>query len=216
MRVLRHFTFIASCLAACACACARPAAAGPALPAVNLVVELRVIDEAVASGHGDYIVSTRGPSKQAPQAALQLQLLNGQTGAVQLGRALPVQWLQGAARGAGSAASAATDSAGGVAYAVTWVPAGQSLSVRPQWADADSPVTLELQFIRTTLQPARGTSLPATRTQQVGSTLRLPLGVWTAFAATGVAQQASEPGTVSTLSLAGRGRQLMQVRVTLP
>ena len=203
------------------------AAAGPALAAVNLVVEVRVVDEAVASGHGDYTVSTRRLAKQ-PVEALQLQLANGQTGAVQLGRALPVQWLQGAVRGAAasapiaSAVTAAADRAVGAAYTVTWVPSGQSLSVRPQWAGGDSPVILELQFSSTTLQTTPGTSrasataLPASRTQQAGSTLRLPLGVWTAFAATGTPQQASEPGSVSTLTLAEGGRQLMQVRVTLP
>ncbi len=199
---------------------AAKAAAPAAWPAVNLVVEVRVIAEARVSGHGDYTVSTLGPARQAVEA-LQLQLANGQTGAVRLGGALPVQWLQGAARGGASAASgasaaAAADRAGAVAYAVTWVPSGQSLSVRPQWAGGDSPVTLELNFSSSTLQAAPGTLLPATRTQQAGSTLRVPLGVWTAFAATGVAQEEAEPGRVSTLTLAERGRQLMQVRVSLP
>ncbi len=189
------------------------AAAAPALPAVNLVLEVRVVDEAVANGHGSYTVSTRRLA-QPPVEALQLLVQNGQTGALRLGRALPVLWQQGAARGAGSGAPA--DRAGAVAQAVTWVPSGQSLTVRPQWAGGDSPVSLELQFSSTTLQPAPGTPLPATRTQQAGSTLRLPLGVWMAFAATGTPQQASEPGTVSTLTLAEHGRQLMQVRVTLP
>ena len=40
--------------------------------------------------------------------------------------------------------------------------------------------------------------------------------MWTTFAATGVPQAAGEPGRVSTWSLAERGRQLMQVRVSLP
>jgi hypothetical protein len=207
--------------ALCGPAQAAKAAASAAWPAVNLLVEVRVIAEARASGHGDYTVSTLGPARQ-PIEALQLQLANGQTGAVRLGGALPVQWLQGAARGgaaasgASASASAAADRAGAVAYAVTWVPSGQSLSVRPQWAGGDSPVTLELNFSSTTLQPAPGTPLPATRTRQAGSTLSVPLGVWTAFAATGVAQEEAEPGRVSTLTLAERGRQLMQVRVSLP
>jgi hypothetical protein len=192
---------------------ATPPAGGPA---VNLLIEVRVIDEAVATGHGDYTVSTRGPAR-APLEALQLQVQNGQSGAVQLGRALPVQWLQGAARGAAAGASAAAAGrAGAVGYAVTWVQAGQSLSVRPRWAGGDSPVTLELQFIRHTLQATPGTPLPDTHSQQAGSTLRVPLGVWMSFAATGVTQQDAEPGRVSTLSLSEAGRQLMQVRVSLP
>jgi hypothetical protein len=192
--------------------------ARPAWPAVNLQVEVRVIDEARASGHGDYTVSTLGPARQ-PVEALQLQLANGQTGAVRLGRALPVQWLQGAAQGGASAASAASpsaDRAGAVVHAVTWVPSGQSLSVRPQWSGGAAPVMLELNFSSTRLQPVPGTPLPATQTRQAGSTLRVPMGVWTAFAATGALQEEAEPGRVSTLSLAERGRQLMQVRVTLP
>jgi hypothetical protein len=197
-------------------------AASAALPVVNLVIEVRVVDEAHAGGHADYTVSTLGPPQQ-PLEALQLQLANGQTGAVRLGRALPVQWLQGALRGGApaasgtfSSASAAADRAVAVAYAVTWVPSGRTLSVRPHWPGGDSPVTLELDFNSTALQAAPGTSLPATRTQQAGSTLRVPLGIWTAFAATGVAREAAGTGRVSTLTLAERGRQLMQVRVTLP
>ncbi len=202
-------------------------AAATALPAVNLVVEVRVVDAAAAGGHGDYTVSTRQTATPQPEA-LQLLLQDGQTGAVRLGRALPVQWLQGAARGAAAPSSASTTApgppgatagagrAGAVAHALTWVPAGQSLTVRPQWPGGDSPVTLELRFTSTTWQAAPDTALPATRTQQAASTLRVPLGVWTAFAATGVAQEAVEPGRVSTLSLTERGRQLMQVRVSLP
>ena len=219
--VLRPLILIALGLAPASAVLA--AAAAPALPAVNLVLEVRVVDEAVASGHGDYTVSTRRLAPP-PVEALQLLVQNGQTGALRLGRALPVLWLQGAARGAasasgsgsGSGSAVSADRAGAVAYAVTWVPSGQSLTVRPRWAGGDQPVSLELHFSSTTLQPAPGTALPATRTQQAGSTLRLPLGVWTAFAATGTPQQADEPGTVSTLSLAEHGRQLMQVRVTLP
>jgi hypothetical protein len=208
----------AAVLGLCGPARAAKAVAPAALPAVNLVVEVRVIDEARASGHGDYTVSTLAAPRQAVET-LQLLLANGQAGAVRLSGALPVQWLQGAARGgapAASGGSAPTDRAGAVAYAVTWVPSGQSLSVRPQWPGGDSPVTLELNFSSTMLQTAPGTPLPATRTQQAGSTLRLALGVWTAFAATGVPQEEGEPGRVSTLTLAARGRQLMQVRVSLP
>jgi hypothetical protein len=206
------------------------ALAAPALPAVNLVVEVRVVDAAQASGRGDYTVSTRTLA-QRPAEALQLQLLNGQTGAVRLGRALPVQWLQAVARGAlsgasgasvSSGSSAAADRSGALAYAVTWVASGQSLTVRPQWPGGASPVTLDLQFSSITLRPmpgSTGTALPATRTQEAGTTLQLPLGVWTSFAATGAVQDAAEPGSgssLSTLTLAERGQQRMQVRVTLP
>lgn len=191
-----------------------------------------MVDEAQASGHGDYTVSTRALATP-PVEALQLQLLNGQTGAVRLGRALPVQWLQRAARGAAVASASAAppapyalsaDRAGAVSdavsdavtYAVTWVPSGQSLTVRPQWVGGSSPVNLTLQFSSSTLRAAPGTALPATRTRLAGTTLHVPLGVWTAFAATGTPLEAADPGSLSTLALAERGRQLMQVRVTLP
>lgn len=182
-----------------------------------------MVDEAAASGHGDYTVSTRALARP-PVPALQLQLLNGQTGALRLGRTLPVQWLQGAARGAApaAAASSSADRAGAVAYGLTWVASGQSLQVRPQWAGGSSPVTLDLQFSSTALQASpgssgpAGTALPALRTQQATTTLQVPLGVWTAFAATGTVQEPAEPGHLSTVSLAEQGRQLMQVRVTLP
>ena len=217
---MKQRTALAAALGCSAIAAAAAVAAAPrpaAWPDVNLQVDVRVIDEAAANGHGDYTVSTRGSARPAVQA-LQLQVQNGHSGSFQLGRALPVQWLQGAARGAAPPSSSArpADRAGAVDYAVTWVQAGQSLSVRPNWAGGDSPVTLELQFSRSTVQTAPAAVLPTTRSQQASSTLSLPLGVWTTFAATGVPQEAGEPGRVSTWSLAERGRQLMQVRVSLP
>ena len=217
---MKRRTALAVVICGSAMAAAAAAAAAPrpaAWPDVNLQVDLRVIDEAVANGHGDYTVSTRGTAQPAAPA-LQLQVQNGHSGSLQLGRALPVQWLQGAARGAAAPSSAAgpADRAGAVDYAVTWVQAGQSLTLRPNWPGGDSPVTLELQFSRSTVQTAPAAALPTTRSLQAGSTLRLPLGAWTTFAATGVPQAAGEPGRVSTWSLAERGRQLMQVRVSLP
>jgi hypothetical protein len=186
-------------------------------PAVNLVVEVRVIDEAQAGGHRSYTVSTRALAEEAPQP-LQLQVLNGQAGVIRLGRRLPVQWVQAAARGA-AASAASAGGAGAVVQAVTWVDSGQGLWVQPQWPGGEQPVDVALHVDVTQLSPAppsSNTPLPVQHARQVGTRLDVPLDVWTTFAATGTPTNAGSGFTASTVSLSERGRQLMQVRVSRP
>jgi hypothetical protein len=202
---------------------APPAPAGPTvptLPAVNLTVEVRVIDEAQAAGRASVTLSTRPLAADAPEI-LQLQLSNGQPGALRLGRRLPVQWVQAAARGAEPAASGAAG--GAVVQALTWVPSGHGLWVLPRWPGGDQPVELDLRFDSLTISPTlpaatspSGTPLPTQRSREVGALLSVPLGVWTTFAATGTPASAGGGYTVSTQALSDRGRQLMQVRVSTP
>ena len=195
---------------------AKPSPAVPSMPAVNLTVEVRVIDEAQAAGRGSVTLSTRPLAAEALEA-LQLQLLNGQPGALRLGRRLPVQWVQAAARGAASGASGAA--AGAVVQAVTWVPSGHGLWVLPRWPGGDQPVQLDLRFDSLTNTPMPGPSgapLPTQRSREVGSRLSVPLGIWTTFAATGTPTSAGGGYTVSTQALSDSGRQLMQLRVSVP
>jgi hypothetical protein len=185
---------------------------------VNLLVEVRILDEAQASGHGSYTVSTQSLAAEAPQT-LQLQVLNGQAAALRIGRRMPVQWVQAAARGATPSSGSAADSAAAVVQAVTWVKAGQGLWVQPQWPGGEQPVHLSLRVDSSTTGPPPGgsnTVLPVERSGQVGTRLDVPLGAWTTFAATGPAAAEGPGYTVSTLALSDRGRQLMQVRVSLP
>jgi hypothetical protein len=187
-------------------------------PAVNLLVEIRMLDEAQAGGHGSYTVSTQSLAAEAP-LALQLQVLNGQAAALRIGQRMPVQWVQAAARGAGLASGSATDSAAAVVQAVTWVNAGQGLWVQPQWPGGEQPVHLALRVDSSTTGPPPAgstTALPVERSGQVGTRLDVKLGAWTTFAATGPVAAAGPAYTVSTLALSDRGRQLMQVRVSLP
>jgi hypothetical protein len=198
---------------------APPAPAGPTvptLPAVNLTVEVRVIDEAQAAGRASVTLSTRPLAADAPEI-LQLQLSNGQPGALRLGRRLPVQWVQAAARGAEPAASGAAG--GAVVQALTWVPSGHGLWVLPRWPGGDQPVELDLRFDSLSNSPipsTSGTPLPAQRAREVATRVSVPLGVWTTFAATGTPASAGGGYTVSTQALSDRGRQLMQVRVSAP
>ena len=187
---------------------------------MNLTVDVRVIDEAQAAGTSAVTLSTRPLAPDALEA-LQLQLLNGQPGALRLGRRLPVQWVQAAARGAASGAAAgASGAAGGaVVQAVTWVPSGHGLWVLPRWPGGDQPVQLDLRFdslSNSPILPPSGAPLPTQRSREVGARLSVPLGVWTTFAATGTPASASGGYTVSTQALSDSGRQLMQVRVSAP
>jgi hypothetical protein len=178
------------------------------LPAVNLTVELRIVDEAASTGHGGYTVSTLRPA-EVPAPPLLLKVLNGQSAVLRLDRAQPVQWVQ-------ATAGAASAPAGAVVNALQWMPAGQALAVQPSWPGGSQPVVLVVRATEATLHSAPDAALPATQRRDAGTTFSLPLGAWATFAATGTPTQQGQPGELSTLSLAVRGRQLMQVRVSLP
>jgi hypothetical protein len=197
-------------------------------PVVNLKVEVRIVDDAQSPSEArppdppGYTVSTQALHESRVDA-LQLQVSNGQSGALRLGQRLPVQWTvagsRGKAAGSAAASAAARGDAGALVQDVMWVDSGQALWVLPRWPGGEQPVQVELHFERVGLRPAAvqsGPGLPAQHSHQVSSRLAIPLGVWTTFAATGTTPPSLEGRSLSTLTLSERGRQLIQMRVSAP
>lgn len=194
-------------------------AASPARPAVDLVVQVRLISEAdwdadaantrtsAPAASRSVSISNAAPATASiPVQAIRVQ--NGTQAAMSWSQTLPIQWMQAASyRGS----SADSSSRGGVVNALVWLRAGQSLRVQPSWPGGRHPVRVEVQLDAESLGDRQGSAIPATQHQVSSSTLSVPLGRWTTFAATGTAAPAQSSSTWSSQPQAGR--QLMQLRV---
>lgn len=193
-------------------------AAPTARPAVDLLVQVRMIDEAdwaadptrasaPASAAPRTLSSSTPTATSIPTQALRVQ--NGERAAMSWSQALPIQWTQAASyRGS----STRRNGEAGFVNALVWLQAGQSLSVQPRWPGGQHPVRVELRLEVDSLGEPQSTHVPSTQHQASSSTLSVPLGQWTTFAATGTESPSSSPYTWSTQSQ--RGRRLMQLRVT--
>lgn len=208
-------------LACCGQATAQtPTKAPPALPALpaqvaqrNLVVELR----AQAPGQGANVVSTQ----PVDQPALQQQAVlvkNGQEASLRFGATVFVQWVQAAGAqattrnsGSGGSGGSASSAGGAVANAITALPVGQSLAVKPRWPGGKQPVTVELELRQTALDTSSGAAMPAQTQRQLSTTVVLPLDQWVTIAVTGGA--VDPPGVYSSRA-ATQAPQALQLRVT--
>ena len=195
-------------------------AAAPARPAVDLLVQVRMISDAdweidptnsratASAAPGSISLSSAATEPSAVQAQ-EIRVRNGEQAALSWSQTLPIQWLQAASyRGS----TTGSNSRAGIVNALVWLRAGQSLSVRPSWPGGRHPVRVELQFDTESLGERQNQGVPSTQRQTTSSTLSAPLGQWITFAATGTAAPAQSPTTWSSQSR--HGRQLMQLRVT--
>ena len=197
----------------------------PALPAQNLVVSVRQVDE--PSG---YSVSTQTPSQLQEQT---LRLSNGTQGAWQLGQALPMLWVSsvasqnaqlqvngsglsaGTVSGAPTVGLQASSTGGAVSQSLTWMQAGQSLMVKPVWSGG-SQVQLEIHVSAQTVDQRQGQDLPHQSSQQLSTTVVAPLGQWFTLAASGQPARAGVYGSGQASALDSKNpRRLLQVRVSL-
>jgi hypothetical protein len=195
-------------------------AAPPALPAVDLIFQVRVISEAELAAED---AAGRTPDRtqqgldissagQVPVSTRtqEIRVLNGQQAEVSWSQALPFQWLQGAQRRGLSG----TATHGGIVNALIWLRAGQSLSVQPRWPGGSDPVRVDLRLQTQNVGERRGAEVPTSGEQAWASTLSVPLGEWTTFAATGTARALPNRSTWSTQSADAQAPQWMQLRVT--
>lgn len=191
----------------------------PALPAVELIVQVRVISEAELAAdmtarqppdHPRQGLEISSAIQQPASARTQeIRVLNGRTAEMSWSQALPIQWMQAAQR-----RDRAGGATGGIVNALTWLRAGQSLFVQPRWPGGRDPVQVELRIETQGIDDQRGTDIPASSTQTWASTLSAPWGQWTTFATTGTAQPLSGGPAWSTQSARAHGLQFMQLRVT--
>jgi hypothetical protein len=192
----------------------------PALPAVELIVQIRQISEAKLAAD-DAVIAAPSPAAQglgvsnavdesASAQSQELRVHNGEQASMSWSQALPIQWVQ-AAELRGTAASAA---GGGIINGLVWLHAGQSLSVQPTWPGGRHAVRVNIRFETERIGDRQGQEVPSSSLQKSAATLSVPLGRWTTFAATGTSQPSLDHSTWSTQAPHARGRQLMQLRVT--
>ena len=198
----------------------RAEATQPALPAADLIVQIRMVSDAelaadVATSNATSSAAQRGLSvssavdESASARIQEIRVRNGESASMSWSQTLPIQWLQAAEVRGGTGRSAA----GGFVNGLIWLRAGQSLSVQPRWTGGRERVRLDLRLETERVGDRQGQDVPPSSLQTSASTLSLPLGQWTTFAATGTAPPPLDPTTWSTQALRSGGRQLMQVRV---
>jgi len=174
-------------------------AAEPALPARDLLIELR---EADAAG-GGYVISTRSAAAGLPPQSLRLR--NGGEARLAYDRSVAFQWVRTA-----QASGALTGS--GARLQQTWLQAGQWLVLRARWRGAQQPVVVEIERASADFQPEPGAALPAQQRSELLTTVQAPLGVWVEVARTGVGPA---HGSYRSDAATERSREL-QLRVSLP
>ncbi len=193
----------------------------PALPAVDLIVQVRRISETELAAEMALINAPSPVAQQglsissaatAPASAWtqEIRVRNGEQASMSWSQAVPFQWLQ-AAEVRGRAASA---TGAGMVNALTWLHAGQSVSVQPSWPGGHHAVRVELRLETERIGDRQGQDVPSSSLQTSATTLSVPMDRWATFAATGAAQPPLDPSAWSTQALHARGRQLMQLRVS--
>lgn len=200
---------------------------GPALPAVPLLVELRLADERQVGGaQAGWRVGTRDLAAP-PLEPVALQVLNGQGGQLRLGQQAWLQWTATAGRTvpAGRTPGAAGDprgGAGGFVQTEAWrVDTGQELQLlQVAWPGGEAPVRVELRWEATSADSAALASgrPPPLSSQRLVTTLQAPLNEWVTLARSGGAPESDARGgwTVSTRDAAQAPRRWLQLRVSQP
>jgi hypothetical protein len=181
----------------------------------DLVVELRQIKEgeAVIGGlaGGAYTAGTADQSVDfAPQ---QVRVRSGDKATLQINQSIPMQWIQKVESQSASLAAAgasASSNTGGVTQALTWMEAGQSLTVTPQWSGGKQPVQVDIEVQSMVVDERTGSDLPATSRQRYSASVTAPLNLWVTIAASGRAPQTGSYNSKGTSD----GRRLTQIRVT--
>ena len=199
-----------------------PLALWAAPPSSDLTVELRQIKEGqedadgTVAGNGSYSVSTAPRAVDfAPQ---QVRVRNGEKASLHFNQSLPLQWVQKiesqsatltAPGTAGAPGASASSQSGGVTQAVTWMEAGQSMTVTPHWGGGKQAAKLDIDVQSSAVDERTSSDLPATTRQHFTSTVSAPLRQWVTIATTGsTAKQGSYSSSGSM-----DGRRLIQIRV---
>lgn len=206
MKHLLRILILSQCLAPLLAAAAGPApapagatASRSALPARELMVEMRQI-EAAQTG---YAVGTQSAAPLlVPQ---QLQVSNGKPARFSLGQTQSLQWVQAVSAGG-------TLSGPSVKQSLVRMESGQSLSVLPRWPGGKQDVAVEIELQASQVGDRVGTELPVQTQSHLSTTLTLPLGQWTTIASTGT----EAPRGVYRSDAATPSRRLLQLRVTAP
>lgn len=213
---MRRLSYVQALATATLLQCWAPMATWAAQPKTDLTVELRQVQEGQEdqdSPHTASGVYTAGTASRAVDVApQQVRVRNGEKASLQINQSLPLQWVQkieSQSATLSAAGASASNSAGGVTQAVTWMESGQSLTVTPNWPGGKQAVKLEIEVQSSAVDERTSSDLPATARQRHSTTVSAPLRQWVTIAASGSAAKA---GTYSSAGSSDR-RRLIQVRV---
>ena len=169
----------------------------PTLPDTDLIVELRQV-EAQSAGF------SVGTQAELPLMSPQLvRVRNGEKAHLGIEQAVPMHWVQSAVAGR---------SAAGVSQTITWMQAGQSLSVQPVWHDEKQAITVHLEVQSARVGTRKGQDLPTQSRNQLATTVKVFLNEWVTVAATG----RLPPRGVFSNEPSSDARRLLQIRVSAP
>lgn len=196
------------------------AAGAAALPARDLTVELRQIDESRLRAADAVQDATVGKSFSAGAASIpewepqMVQVRNGEKASLRMQSSWPMQWVKSAFVQTDKSAASGSTAAAGVQNALAWFDAGQSISVHPKWGGGKTAV-VELEVQSAGFEARTGADLPAQQRNAVTTTVTAPLAQWVTIAATGKSPPATQANTYSSDS-AQQTRRLLQIRVMAP
>ena len=100
--------------------------------------------------------------------------------------------------------------------ALTWMDAGQELSVLVNWPGGKNPATLDIAVDTAALESRNGQNLPTQLKNRFATKVVTPLGVWSTIAVTGKRPALVAEGVYSTTGLDSDQGKLVQVRVLAP
>ncbi len=188
-----------------------------AQPGGDLTVELRQVLESQADVDGAVPANSGYSVSTAPRAVdfapQQVRVRNGEKASLHFNQSQPLQWVQkieSQSATLSAPGASASSTAGGVTQAVTWMEAGQSMTVTPHWPGGKQAARLDIDVQSSAVDERTSSDLPATTRQHFTSTVSAPLRQWVTIATTG---SAAKPGSYSS-SGSMDGRRLIQIRVT--
>lgn len=196
-------------------------AASAKLPVRNMTVELRVLTESSPAGLvlGGSVVRTYSPQDREMEIQ-KVYVQNGERAQLKLNTSQPMQWVKTAVQQSMSTSSATGDTSAtrgqGVESAVTWMDAGQGLSVKVSWPGGKQAAVVDVEVEATAVDARAGHNLPSQARSRIATTVLAPLGEWSTIAVTGGRTTVEQPGVYSTRALESDGAKLVQVRVLAP
>lgn len=213
---MRRLSYVHALATATLMHCWAPMATWAAQPKTDLTVELRQVQEGQEDQDSPHTVTgvyTAGTASRAADVApQQVRVRNGEKASLQFNQSMPLQWVQkieSQSATLSAAGASASNNAGGVTQAVTWMESGQSLTVTPNWPGGKQAVKLEIEVQSSAVDERTSSDLPATARQRHSTTVSAPLRQWVTIAASG---SAAKTGTYSSAGSSDR-RRLIQVRV---
>lgn len=181
--------------------------AAPNLPARDLTVELRQVEET----HGEpvgYSVSSNSGSTLPALSYQKILVRNGEKASIQMGQSTPKQWVQSVTSGG----TVSTPNYG-VTNMLEWLQSGYSISVQPKWLGGNKAATVVLELEQKDLQTVNNADMPNQARRQYSSTITAPLAQWVTISSSGEVPKA---GVYSTSSANKVNRQALQLRVLVP